>query len=137
MIIVICASMSAAKKVMSVKSALESMGHEVIVPRNTEKYADETLQMETAHEATANKIQKDLIRGYFDKIKNSDAVLVVNESKSGIENYIGGNTLIEIAFAHILNKDKYILNGIPELSYADEIRAMQPVVLYGDLTKIV
>jgi len=29
-----------------------------------------------------------------------------------------------------------LLNGIPEIIYSDEIKAMQPTVLNGDLSKI-
>ena len=134
--IVICASMSAAKKVMEVTSVLEKQGHELVIPRNMEKYAVGTLNMENQHESTQNKIEGDLIRAYFEKIKNCDAVLTVNENKNEIANYIGGNTFLEMGFAHILNKKNYILNGIPEISYKDEIIAMQPIVLNGDLAKI-
>ena len=34
-----------------------------------------------------------------------------------------------MGFAHVLNKKIYLLNNIPEMSYSDEIRAMQPIVL--------
>jgi predicted RNA-binding protein with PUA domain len=135
--IVICASMSAAKRVMDVADELEKMGHELIIPRNMEKYADGTLDMENAEESTQNKIEGDLIRGYFEEIKNCDAVLTVNEEKKGIVNYIGGNTFLEMGFAHVLGKKNFILNDIPEVAYRDEIIAMQPVILNGDLKKIV
>lgn len=128
--------MSAAQRVMDVKSTLEKMGHTVVIPKNIEKYADGTLDMENAHESTQNKIHGDLIRSYYNEIKNADCVLVVNEKKNGIDNYIGGNTLIEMSFAHIQNKENYILNDIPELSYKDEIIAMQPVILNGNLSKL-
>lgn len=134
--IVICCSMSASKKVLEVVKELEKMGHELVVPRNLEKYALGIWDIENAHESTQNKIEGDLIRGYFEKIKTCDAVLTVNEKKNGIPNYIGGNTFLEIAFAHVLNKKNYILNGIPEISYKDELVAMQPIVLRGDLSKI-
>ena len=128
--------MSAAKKVMEVRSKLIAMGHHVIIPKNIEKSADGSLVMEKPHESTQNKIQGDLIRGYYNEIKNADAVLVVNEAKNNIANYIGGNTLIELAFAHILFKDSYVLNSLPEVSYKDEIIAMQPIILNGNLGKI-
>jgi len=56
--------------------------------------------------------------------------------KNGIGNYIGGNTLIEMAFAHVLNKKIFLLNPVPEISYKDEIIAMQPIILNGNLEKI-
>jgi len=48
----------------------------------------------------------------------------------------GSMTLLEMGFAHILNKKIFLLNDIPEMIYTDEIEAMQPIVLNGDLTKL-
>lgn len=87
-------------------------------------------------EKAEDKIKHDLIRGYFEKMKNYDAVLVVNPEKRGVVGYIGGNTLIEMAFGHVLGKKLYVLNPLPELSYTSEILAMQPIVINGDLNKI-
>lgn len=134
--IVICCSISAAKKVMEVARELENQSHQVVLPKNIEKYADGILDMENAHESTQNKIKDDLIRDYFEKIKSSDAVLVVNENKNNIENYIGGNSFLEMGFAHVLKKPLYLLNPIPEISYKDEIIALQPIVLNGDFSLI-
>ena len=66
-------------------------------------------------------------------MKNYDAVLVVNPKKKDIYSYIGGNTLIEMAFAHILNKPLYVLYQIPDMQYTSEILAMNPIVLDGNL----
>jgi len=134
--IIIFASMSAAEKVMEIKAKLEKLGHEVVTPRNVEKYADKSLLAENAHESTRNKIHGDLIRKYYEKIKDADVCLTVNERKNEVENYIGGNSLIEMAFAHVLNKPNFILNGVPDVSYRDEIIAMQPVVLNGNLDEL-
>ena len=134
--IVICASMSAAKKVIEVQKALLAMGNEVVIPKNIDKYADGTLAPENRQESTQNKIKEDLIRSYYQEIQNSDAVLAVNEDKNGITNYIGGNTFLEIGFAYALNKKIYLLNDIPEVSYMDEIIAMRPIVIFGLLNKI-
>ena len=67
---------------------------------------------------------------------SSDAILVLNFDKKGIVNYIGGNTLMEIGFAHVNDKKVFLLNEVPEVSYTDEILAMYDVILNGDLTKI-
>ena len=61
---------------------------------------------------------------------------MANFDKHNIQNYIGGNTFLEMGFAHILKKPIYLLNEIPEMSYTDELRAMQPIVIKGDLLKI-
>ncbi|MFQ5770208.1 MAG: hypothetical protein ACE5HX_06710, partial [bacterium] len=44
------------------------------------------------------------MREHFEKIKKSDAILVVNPDKDGKKNYIGGNTLLEMGLAFFLNK---------------------------------
>lgn len=106
------------------------------MPRNTEKYADKVLKQESTHESTKNKIEHNLIRGYFDIIKEADAVLVVNIFKKGISNYIGGNSFLEMGFAHVLEKKVFVLNDIPDMIYTDEILAMQPIVINNDLSKI-
>ncbi len=82
------------------------------------------------------KIENDYIKWYFNAIKNSDAVLIVNLEKNNIPNYIGGNVLLEIGFAHVLDKLIYLLNPIPEVSYKDEIIAMKPIVINNNLNLI-
>ena len=53
-----------------------------------------------------------------------------------IDNYIGGNSFLEMGFAFVLEKKIYLLNQIPEIGYRDEIEAMNPIMLEGDLNKI-
>ena len=128
--------MAACKKIMEVKEELEKTNHRVIIPSGTEDYANGTLPPESWKESVANKIHGDLLRKYYKEIKESDAVLAVNVDKNGIKNYIGGNTFLEIGFAHVLNKKVYLLNDIPDIGYKDEIIAIQPIILNGDLSKI-
>lgn len=134
--IVICGSMSSAVQMLDAEKELLENNHEVVLPKNTKKYAEKVLTEEISSESTKNKIEHDLIRDYFKKIKNADAVLVVNVDKKGIRNYIGGNSFLEMGFAHCLNKKIFILNDLPNMIYIDEILAMQPIVLKGDLFKI-
>lgn len=134
--IVICGSMSVSKQMMVMKGSLEEMGHSVIVPKNTDKYASGEFTAEDRHESTQNKIKMDLIREYYQLIGDSDAVIIANCDKRGVKNYIGGNSFLEAAFAHVLNKKLYFLNDIPNMIYTDELVALQPTILHGDLTKI-
>ena len=69
-------------------------------------------------------------------MKEYEVVLVVNPEKTGVAGYIGGNTLIEMAFGHVLGKKLYVLYPLPDLSYTAEILAMQPMVLNGDVSKL-
>ncbi len=134
--IVICGSMTASRKMVEIEKNLQKLGHTIVLPEFTHEYAsmDTTDKMHT--ESAKNKVEYDLIRGYFEEIKNCNAILVVNVERKGIRNYIGGNSFLEMGFAHILNKKIYLLNPSPEMIYSDEIKAMDPIVLSGDLTKI-
>lgn len=134
--IIICGSMTMAKKMIEIESGLTKLGHEVILPRFTKEYAQMSSTDEMHSESVKNKVDHDLIRDYFEEIKTGDAVLVINEERKNIANYIGGNSFLEMAFAHVLNKGIFLLNPIPEMIYSDELIAMQPVVLNGDLNMI-
>lgn len=135
--IIICSSISAADEVLATKKALEEMEHSVEIP---EGIKDEFIRGRTevsSSEKAADKIKYDLVRVYYEKIKTSDAVLVVNPEKRGIKGYIGANTLIEMAFAHVLGKKLYVLNPLPDMQYSAEIIATQPKILYKDLSLLI
>ena len=134
--IAICASMIFAKEMLEVKADLEALGHIVILPQNAERYAKSQLALETKAESVKNKIKFDLIRVYYEEIKASDGILVLNYDKGGIDNYVGGNSFLEAGFAHILKKKVYFLFGIPKMLYSDELKALQPIILDGDLKRI-
>ncbi len=130
--IAICSSMAFAKEMIAARDELKGMGHEVVIQDDVEEHASGAIKVEDKW----RKLQIDPFKTYYEEIKNSDAILVINITKKGVENYIGGNTLIEMAFAYVLDKKIFLLNPVPEMSYADEIVAMRPVVLEGDLSKI-
>lgn len=134
--IVICGSMTASKEMLEIEKKLQTLGHEVVLPPFTHDYAalDEMDKMHS--ESAQNKIKHNLVGVYYEEIKNNDAVLVVNIERKGIKGYIGGNSFLEMGFARVLNKPIYLWDGIPEMSYRDEIEAMQPIIINGDLSLI-
>lgn len=134
--IAICASATFARDAIKIKKELEKLGHEVIAPHNFHLYANGRLAPETHEESIKNKVKDDLIRGYFDLIGESDAIFVINKDKNGIKNYIGGNTFLEIGFAHALNKKVFLLNPVPDMLCADEILAIEHIIINNDLSKI-
>ncbi|PIS07706.1 hypothetical protein COT78_01910 [Candidatus Berkelbacteria bacterium CG10_big_fil_rev_8_21_14_0_10_43_13] len=84
------------------------------------------------------KNNMDAIREFWRMMQGADAVLVLNLDKNGVKNYVGGNTLMEIGFAHILNQKIFMLNPIPEMPYCkSEIEAVKPIIINGDLKKII
>ncbi len=124
--------MSFAKEMLEIKKELGKHQHSVVVPKETEKYVNGERKAENKWD----KLELDVIKAYFNEIKNSDAILVLNKDKNNIKNYIGGNSLIEIAFAYVLDKKIFLLNPIPEMSYTDEIIAMKPAVINNNLSEI-
>ena len=134
--IIICSSISAANEVLIAKQELEKACHEVEIPLGVKNLELRGRTEVSTTEKAKDKIKYDLLRGYFEKIKEYDVVLVVNPEKRGVKGYIGGNTLIEMAFAHVLNKKLYCLYPLPEMPYLSEMLATQPVVLNGDLSLI-
>ncbi|MEK6846423.1 MAG: hypothetical protein AABY26_06700 [Nanoarchaeota archaeon] len=130
--IVICGSMTLAQKMLEAERELQTRGHKVILPEFVREYAVLENAEERHTESAKNKIQYDLIRQYYHQIAESDAVLVVNHERHGISNYIGGNSFLEMGFAHVLRRGIYLLNPIPEMLYTDEIKAMQPIVINED-----
>lgn len=143
MTIAICVSLDFTHEIVGIKQKLEELGHEVDIPPTSQailrgEVSVDDIRREKAEGVFASRsIEDDAIRRYWNVIKDADALLVANYEKKGIKDYIGGNALMEMGFAHVLNKKIYLLNGIPEMGYTDEIKAMQPVVLKGDLTKVI
>ena len=134
--IIICGSISAADEIALAKQRLEDRGHEVEIPEGVKNIELRGRTEVSIEEKAEDKIKHDLIRGYFEKIKSCDVLLIVNPEKRGVEGYIGANTLIEMAFGHVLRKKLYVLNPLPDLPYTAEILAMQPLVINGDLSKL-
>lgn len=94
-------------------------------------------QFDNAHESADIKRERDYLRYHYGRILQSDAVLLVNLEKKDIANYIGGNGLIEMGQAYVNDKQIFLLGNLPtELPYVDEILAMDPICLHGDLAAI-
>ncbi len=127
--------MAFAKELKVAQKYFEDKGHVCIMPDDVDGYVERDEDIKGAESARKKKA-RDLIRRFYKLIEKSDILLALNYDKKGIKNYIGGNTFLEIGFAHVLHKPIYLLNPIPNISYADEIIAMSPIVLGGDLTKL-
>ena len=143
--IVICGSILFSKEMTEIAEKLEAAGHEAELPYMTQKINKgevsfnhfKAVKETDGDNKFRNEAEEDLIIRYFDKIKKADCVLAVNVEKKGQPNYIGANTFIELAFGHVLKKKLYLLNPKPDFSYiSDELIAMQPTILNGDLSKI-
>lgn len=138
--LVICCSIQFTQQVKEISEQLKSKGLEVEIPLTCQRIIDGELTLadyELESEKSERKIKDDVIKCYFNKIKQADAILVLNYEKKGISGYIGGNTFLEMGFAHVLGKPIFLMNVIPDISYRDEIEAMQPIILNEDISKII
>ena len=134
MIIAICGSMEFAGKMTAVGSLLEAQGHQVLYPKYTLPFAR---QVPSKQEKARLKKTEDLILAHYKNIMKSDAILILNYNRGNHKDWIGANSFLEMGFAHVLGKRIYLLNPIPDFDYfREEIEAMEPVVLGGNLNKI-
>jgi len=118
------------------QSVLERHGHTVLVPKDFYKLAHNEAFMDSDEERITTKIEHDFIREHFRKIEKADAILILNYEKKGIVGYIGGNTFLEMGYAFGLNKKIYLLYPVPDMDYRVEMHAMKPIILNGDLNKL-
>lgn len=140
--IAICASLDFTSEVRDTAKKLAEIGHEVIIPVTSEMILNNKVTLEQIKREKENgeiwrrMIKQDSIKRYCKLIEKTEAILVLNFDKKGIKNYIGGNVFLEMGFAHLTDKKIFLLNDIPDVIYKDEIKAMQPIILNGDLSKI-
>lgn len=140
--IAICGSLNFTHEIKKLADELLLLGFEVQILLSSEKILkgifslDEIKKEKETGEFSNRAIKYDSIRGYWKIINDFDAILVANYDKNNIKNYIGGNTFLEMGFAHILNKKIFLLNDIPDMIYIDEIKTMQPIIINGNLKKV-
>ena len=146
--ICICSSMAFYKQFSELKKELEKMGHTVLAPEiEFETKGDDTSvgaffdshggvdAFPPDHEVWKKKGRA--ILTHFQKIDESDCVLITNYEKKGVPDYIGANGFLEMGYAYAKGKPVYILNNLPKQSaFKEEILGMQPIVLHGDVSKI-
>ena len=131
----ICGSMHFAKEMLEAQKTLQALGHMARVPSDiNECLENPELNMDFDYCVRTNIDKKD-----FQQVADSEAILVLNYPKQGIEGYVGGATLMEIGLARHLDKKIFLLHDVPSqdiLRYALEIKITKPIILNGDLTKI-
>lgn len=124
------------ERMLEARDELVAMGHDAYMTDLHEGFVGKTDE-EKEKLKISQKNNEDAIRIFWNKMQGGDAVLVMNLDKHGIENYIGGNTFLEIGFAYVLHQKIYLLNPIPDIRYyKTEIEAMNPIVLNGELSQI-
>lgn len=119
--IILCGSMKVKDKIIDLAKTLENRGYKVLLPIECIKNVEKSIAS----------------RAHLDRIINpqNEIVLIVNETKDGIANYIGPNSFAEIAFGFYFNKRVYLLNDIYE-PYKDELIGWNIIPLKGDIDKL-
>ena len=122
--IVIVGNISFSGKFEEAKRILEGKGHKVIAPKK-----------ELLLEPIPMELKRKSMEAFNEDLKKSDAILVMNYTKDGKENYIGTNSLMEIGMAFIFDKKIFLFNPPPEYA-KHELEAIGVNILNGDLGRI-
>ncbi len=134
MIITICGSSTFAEEMGKAAELLEGKGHVVYVP---EPLVTEAWYQENYGREHFLEMKPVFIKRHFDKIENSDGILIMNMEKKGIKGYLGSNTLMELAVAYFLGKKIFLLHPVhDDHPHFEEIAALGSTVLHGNLDNI-
>ena len=129
--IVVCGSMAFYNQMAKCQQILKGMGIRAIIPR------EENAAVQQYSEEEFIEFKRRVSMAYLKKIreKNTTGVLIYNEEKKGKHNYIGANTLVELAMAFAWNRKIFLLNDIYE-PLKDELTAWGCISLHGNIEKI-
>ena len=123
-------------RIPSIRGELERAGHQVSMPNSYDQPLMEEEMKQRGLEAHV-QWKSEMLRRDEDNIRPNDAILVLNFEKNGQANYIGGATFLEIYEAWKRDKKIFLYNDIPDNIFSDELVGIAPVVLNGDLRRIV
>ena len=133
--IFICASKHFYEKLPPIIEDLKKLGHKITLPNSfDDPFKEEEIKKQGKKKHAEWKSSK--LKLQNKKVKNNDAILICNFKKHNHENYIGGATFLEMYKAWELNKKIFLLNPLPKCSFTDELNAMTPRIILGDLSKI-
>lgn len=123
-------------RVEPIRRELEKKGHEIILPNSYEDpFLEEKIKKLSHEEHVLWK--REMLKLSEEKVRESDALLVLNYEKNGQPNYVGGATFLEMFKGFELDKILYLYNPAPENLLKDEIIGMNPIILNRDLEKII
>jgi len=124
--IVVCGSMSSIEKMKNIANQLDLMGYATILP-NEDDWGSIPKEKISEYKGKVSM-------GHFSEIAKEDvcAILVVNEMKNGIDNYIGANSFAEIAIAFYFEKKIFLLHDIYD-PFRDELLGWGVKSLNGEI----
>jgi len=124
--IVICGSMSLISNMKYVAKQLDLLGYTAFIPQEDD--------WESIPKERLNEYKRKVSLRHFSEIAKDDtyAILVVNDAKKGVCNYIGANAFAEIAIAFYFGKTIFLLNDM-YAPLADELSGWGAIPLKGDM----
>ncbi|MDP1833892.1 MAG: hypothetical protein Q8L11_03085 [Candidatus Moranbacteria bacterium] len=132
--IMIGGSMTFAQQMKDTKNIFENMGFEVYVPLDTEHV------IEDPNKKTDVAFMKELGvgRGDAELVAKSDAFIILNYPKHGIDGYVGPGAYRDLSVAWWLNKKIFFLFPYSENqnNHKYEMLGFEPVILDGNIEKI-
>lgn len=134
--VVICGSMSFYEEMLYLKSKLYEHGVNAIAPDSDDSFYEKVVNINDVD--ALNQYKSMASRLHIRKIwrVSTRAILVVNGKKRNVDNYIGANSLAEVALAFALKKKIFLLYGVPAM-YSDELSAWGAIPLMGDLLQLI
>lgn len=126
--VLIHASLDFAKEIIDVKKFFDECSNiSVILPELT-RYQD--IRDVDGDDITFTKIKNRLSIENMKNVEKCDGLLILNYTHRGIENYVGGNSFLEMCIAFYLHKPIFLLNDIPEnMHYTEEIKSFYPIII--------
>ncbi|MDD9912917.1 MAG: hypothetical protein OXR68_05135 [Alphaproteobacteria bacterium] len=143
--VVLCGSMHFIDTMKELSVELENLGHQVTLPIMTEEEimqhsltsADNiSWDFSKLPDEQIAELKSKMLEYYFSKIRQGECILIVNEKKNGLINYVGPKAFLEMGVAFVLEKPIFMLNAIPYQENREELLGLQPIILENDLTKI-
>ena len=137
--IFISASITFVKEILETKKKLEALGHEALIPLETEDLAKAPDTIESFKVDLKNAQQTNILHKNFQEVASANTLLTLNLDKLGIKGYIGPSALMEMGLAFYLGHKLFLWQDVPhwdEVAWGYEIRLMQPTIIKGDLSKI-
>ncbi len=129
--LVVCCSMAFRDEALNLQKQMEILGISTTIP-----VAEGKVELAMSP-AEFSCFKAEVVRRYFKLIADPStrAILILNIKKRGKENYIGANTLMEMAIAFHYQKPIYLLNSLPgtDCPGYEEVECMKPSCLNGNI----
>lgn len=132
-------SMNFYPKLIEIQSELVKRGLEVEIPISAKMMIETgSFDPNDFKGKYTNHEKSNFFRDNMMRMKDCDAILVINEEKNGISGYVGTSVLMEIGIAFYLNKKIFLWNPLPsDATYKPEIDAFGAIVINQDLSNII